>query len=48
MWLFMSVALLAGLVVNYLLKVFWVDYLVTLVILIFVQERHGKQFTKSG
>jgi divalent metal cation (Fe/Co/Zn/Cd) transporter len=34
--LFMSVALLAGLVVNYLLKVFWIDYLVTLIILIFV------------
>ena len=34
--LLMSLALLIGLVVNYLFRVFWVDYLVTFVILIFV------------
>jgi divalent metal cation (Fe/Co/Zn/Cd) transporter len=34
--LLMSLALLAGLVVNYLLRVFWIDYVVTAVILVFV------------
>ena len=34
--LLMSIALLAGLTVNYFLKIFWVDYLVTLLILVFI------------
>jgi divalent metal cation (Fe/Co/Zn/Cd) transporter len=32
----MSIALLLGLVINYLLKLFWADYVASLIILIFV------------
>ena len=44
----MSVALLASLVINYLWRISWVDYVATVVILVFVAKEASEAVSKSG